>query len=319
MVDNMIASVELRLQGPRHEPRADPGGQEPAGRRGASTRCSAPGRCAARSSARSRTRSPRRCCTARSAPARSCWSTSRARARRDVHLPRPEGRRAARPAAVRDRRGRARWLRALRGPARPARGRAGAPRGVTRAGRPLTARAPTPCRSRQGVGVRWRPRRPARRRAGSPGSARRWSASCQAASSRRRGHRPVRVAQHGQQPAAALAVGAGPGLRLAGRAVVRRPPGGPPGAVVAQRARGRSAASRPCRPARRAPSPRPTRPRPAARRAAGDSARARSAAGDRRGRELPAADQARARTRRTLVSSTAWRRPKAKAAIAAAV
>ena len=42
----------------------------------ASTRCSVPGRCVARSSARSRTSWPRRCCTARSVPVRSCWSTS---------------------------------------------------------------------------------------------------------------------------------------------------------------------------------------------------------------------------------------------------
>ena len=94
MVDNMIASVETPAQGPRHADRADPGGQEPAGRSGASTRCWAPARCAARCSARSRTCSPRRCSTARSAPARSCWWTSRARAR-----PRPSRSTARRSAS----------------------------------------------------------------------------------------------------------------------------------------------------------------------------------------------------------------------------
>ena len=68
-------------EGPRHVARADPGRQEPARRARASTRCSVRARCAARSSARSRTCSPRRCSSARSAPARSCWSTSRARVR----------------------------------------------------------------------------------------------------------------------------------------------------------------------------------------------------------------------------------------------
>ena len=60
--------------------RADPGGQGRCSPSAGSTRCSVPGRCAARCSARSRTSSPRRCCTARSVPARSCWSTSRAKA-----------------------------------------------------------------------------------------------------------------------------------------------------------------------------------------------------------------------------------------------
>ena len=48
--------------------------------RRATTRCSAPGRCAAPSSARSRTRCRRRSCSASWPPARSWWSTPRARA-----------------------------------------------------------------------------------------------------------------------------------------------------------------------------------------------------------------------------------------------
>ena len=73
-------------EGPRHGARADHAGQGAAGHDVASTRCWAPGRCGAPCSATSRTCSPRRCCTARSARARSSWSTSRARARRAVHL-----------------------------------------------------------------------------------------------------------------------------------------------------------------------------------------------------------------------------------------
>ncbi len=50
------------------------------------------------------------------------------------------------------------------------------------------------------------------------------------------GHAALGVADDGKQRATALAVGAGPGLRLAGRAVVRRVAGGPPGALGGDRA-----------------------------------------------------------------------------------
>ena len=49
-------------------------------------------------------------------------------------------------------------------------------------------------------------------------------------------HRAVGVAQHGEQPAAALPVGAGPGLHLARRPVVRRVAGRAPRAPVGDRA-----------------------------------------------------------------------------------
>ena len=68
--------------GQGHGHRAHAGGQGAAGQARATTRCSVPGRCAARSSARSRTSSPRRSSSASCAPARSWWSTSRARATR---------------------------------------------------------------------------------------------------------------------------------------------------------------------------------------------------------------------------------------------
>ena len=49
-------------------------------------------------------------------------------------------------------------------------------------------------------------------------------------------HGTVGVAEHGEQPAAALPVGAGPRLAAAGRSVVRRVAGRPPGALVVDRA-----------------------------------------------------------------------------------
>ena len=82
MVDNMIASVELRMKDRDMSPGAHPGRQGPARHARLRPGARARGRCVARSSARSRTCSPRRCSTARSAPARSCWSASRARAPR---------------------------------------------------------------------------------------------------------------------------------------------------------------------------------------------------------------------------------------------
>ena len=69
-------------EGPRHGPGAHARRPRRCWPSGATTRCSVPGRCAARSSGRSRTPCPRRSCSASSRPARSSSSTSRAPARR---------------------------------------------------------------------------------------------------------------------------------------------------------------------------------------------------------------------------------------------
>ena len=134
-------------------------------------------------------------------------------------------------------------------------------------------------------------------------------ASAHAASSRCAGTAPVGVAHHAEQPAAALPVGAGPGLHRPGRPVVRRVAGRAPGARSRHRAGAAPRARRPCRPGRRAPSPPPTRwPRSRRRRAAAPRpARARPGSTDAAGNSTPAT--ARASTRRTLVSSTTCRRP----------
>ena len=66
-------------------------------------------------------------------------------------------------------------------------------------------------------------------------------------------HRPLGVAEHGHQSATALPIGSGPGLGAPGRPVVRRVAGGPPGAPVARPGNLRSAGSPRCTRARRAP------------------------------------------------------------------
>ena len=87
------------------------------------------------------------------------------------------------------------------------------------------------------------------------------------------------LADECHQPPAALSVGARPRLAAPRWSVVRRVAGGPPGARVAQRDRRRTAARPRCRPARRAPSGRPTRwPRSARRPGAGSTATSLSAA-----------------------------------------
>ena len=305
---------------------------------GASTRCSVPGRCAARSSARSRTSSPRRCSTARSAPARSCWSTSRARARRATFT--FEGQKVGElpdlppletAGRTRPRRGPGRRPENDVPPRRDVhrkspdtdrrRGRASACRRRPARLAPATVADALGDRSGQGVAAVRDRGRPGRRRAG---SARRALALGLLGPGRVQpacGDAALGVAQHGQQPAAALPVGAGPGLRLA--AAARRTPGGRPRATRTRSATGQARAARvarPCRPARRAPSPPPPRWRRSARR------RAAASAGERRARpwspRRPGTPRRRRRgpsTRRTLVSSTAWPPPKAKDAIALAV
>ena len=105
--------------------------------------------------------------------------------------------------------------------------------------------------------------------------------------------RAVAVAQHREQPAAALPVGAGPGLRLRGRPVVRRVAGRPPRAQVGDRAVARSAGSAAVQ--TRAPSSITATDQVAA---VGSSSGSRSAAsvalgrGHRGGRELHAGDHA---------------------------
>ena len=86
-----------------------------------------------------------------------------------------------------------------------------------------------------------------------------------------------------------------------------------PGAQVGDRAVVAARVGAPCRPGRRAPSPRPTRSRRSA--SSSGSSLGRHVAlgpGDRRRPGTPRRCTARASTRRTLVSSTTWRRPKAK-------
>ena len=145
----------------------------------------------------------------------------------------------------------------------------------------------------------------------------RWTGSAQACSSRGAGHAALGVAQHRHQPAADHPVGAGPGLAAARRSVVRRSAGEVPGAPVLDRAGGAATGSRPCTPARRAPSPPPPR-WPAARRGPATRRACRSALVTAvAGNSTP--PTARANTRRTLVSSTAWLPPKANDAIALAV
>ena len=97
MVDNMIASVELRMKDRDMSLELTQAAKDLLADARLRPGARVPGRCVARSSARSRTCSPRRCSTARSAPARSCSSTSRARApTAHVHLPGQQQGRASR-------------------------------------------------------------------------------------------------------------------------------------------------------------------------------------------------------------------------------
>ena len=89
--------------------------------------------------------------------------------------------------------------------------------------------------------------RPARHRS-------RWSSSGHAASMRAAVHRAVGLAGERHDPAAALPVGAGPGLAAPRRSVVRREAGAAPRAAVGDRAGVAATAGGRCRPARRAPS-----------------------------------------------------------------
>ena len=214
-------------EGPRHAARADPGGQEPAGRPGASTRCSERGRCVGPCSARSRTCWPRRCSSARSDPARSCSSGSTGRARRQVHLRGPEGRRAARHAAVETADGRPRAAPTSR--TRSARSSPRqTPRGVGRSrvhAPPMRLPVTAGHRCLRGPPPSGRPR-PGRPGRGPAGPCRPHRVQPLP------GHRAVVVAQHREQSSPALTIGARPGLRPAGRAVVRRAAGGDPGALA---------------------------------------------------------------------------------------
>ena len=76
IVDLMIAKVDERLKDRDMGIELRPAAKDAAVRARATTRCSAPGRCAGRSSGRSRTTCPRRSCSASSGRARSSWSTS---------------------------------------------------------------------------------------------------------------------------------------------------------------------------------------------------------------------------------------------------
>ena len=109
---------------------------------------------------------------------------------------------------------------------------------------------------RAGGSGRRRSARPGRRRAASPGSGTAGGV-VPGGVERPRRHRAVGGAQDVEQPAAHLPVGAGELLHPPRRPVVRRAAGQPPGAGRRGPGRPRSAASRPRRPARPAPSPRP--------------------------------------------------------------
>ncbi len=338
---------------PRHVARAHPAGEEPARRAGLRPGAGRPA-AAPHDPARDRGRArPRRCSSARSAPARSCWSTSTGEGpakHRELHLRGPEGRRAARPAAVRDRR-------ASTSPARP--------RDPTTRRVRWTCRA-RPTRSEPGLTGR-RPGGPDRHGGrvlprGTPASSA-GPGGCVRAGDDRTGQgsgvdvgqrvagayaRQAVLDEAGQaaQPLGLLAPGrVEPGRGARGR----RSRGARPaaGRGTAGRCRPRSA---PCAAARRTPGGRRRARRTASATgqdpqrgaadtqtsapssmtataqvaAVGASSGSSPVAASRSARVTAGAgnstpDTARARTRRTLVSSTTWRRPKAKLAIAAAV
>ena len=89
MVDNMIASVELRLKDRDMSLELTTAAKDLLADARASTRCWGRVRCGAPCSARSRTCWPRRCSTARSDPVRSCSWTSTASRRRPRSSPSP--------------------------------------------------------------------------------------------------------------------------------------------------------------------------------------------------------------------------------------
>ena len=160
--------------------------------------------------------------------------------------------------------------------------------------------------------------RPGRRRPAPSSALARWARIGPGRVQAGRRHRAGRLPEDAQQPAPALAVAAQVALR-------RRPgrrgraPGAAPLAAAARPGSWRSPAWRPCRPVR--PSSMTATDHRAARPGAAgssDSASRTSAAEALRGGSSSPRTR-RARTRRTFVSRTAWRCPKAKLATAAAV
>ncbi len=248
MVDNMIASVELRMRDrdmrieltqAAKNLLADAGLRPGAGRAAAAPHGPAGDRGRARREDAVRRGRPRSDRAGRHRR-RGCGS--------DLHLRGPEGQRAAGPAAARDHRGRERPGRPVRAARRRRPGRRAAHRDRVgqRGGRRLIAvthwlRSDVVLLSGsfgsgEGVAAARRRRRPGRRRPARRGSAPAAPRGPTRASSRAFRHGARRVPQHREQPAAALAVGAGVGLHRPGRSVVGRAAGGVPRAGVDHRA-----------------------------------------------------------------------------------